>query len=142
MPASISPVRSMACVLAAGCLLAAARAGELPPRPTFDRDVMPILTARGCNQAACHGKSGGQNGFALSLLGFDPDGDYHAVTAQGRGRRLSVAAPEESLLLAKGTAAVPHGGGRKLDPDGDDVRLLVRWIESGTPRAEIGRAHV
>ena len=135
MPASISPVRSMACVLAAGCLLAAARAGELPPRPTFDRDVMPILTARGCNQAACHGKSGGQNGFALSLLGFDPDGDYHAVTAQGRGRRLSVAAPEESLLLAKGTAAVPHGGGRKLDPDGDDVRLLVRWIESGTPRA-------
>jgi len=114
---------------------AAARAADVPQRPTFERDVMPILTARGCNQGACHGKSGGQNGFSLSLLGFDPDGDYYALVAQGRSRRISIAAPDQSLLIAKGTAAVPHGGGRKLEPGGDDVKLLVRWIEAGTPRA-------
>jgi hypothetical protein len=121
--------------IAIAWLTATVAAADADRLPTFERDVMPILTARGCNQGACHGKSGGQNGFALSLLGFDPDGDYDAVAAQGRGRRISAAAPRESLLLAKGTAAVPHGGGRKLDPDGDDVKLLVRWIEAGTPRA-------
>jgi hypothetical protein len=96
---------------------------------------MPILTARGCNQGACHGKSGGQNGFALSLLGFDPDGDYHALVSAGRGRRITAAAPSDSLLIAKGTAVVPHGGGRRLEPGGDDVATLVRWIEAGLPRA-------
>ena len=43
---------------------------------TFERDVEPILTRAGCNAGACHGKARGQNGFALSLLGFDPDFDY------------------------------------------------------------------
>ncbi len=117
------------------CIMMPAGADDLPLRPTFERDVMPILTARGCNQGACHGKSGGQNGFALSLLGFDADGDYYALVARGRGRRISAAAPEQSLLITKGTAAVPHGGGRRLPPDDDDVRLLVRWIEAGLPRA-------
>ena len=129
----LSAIARAVVVLAASC--AAAAADDLPQRPTFERDVMPILTARGCNQGACHGKSGGQNGFALSLLGFDPDGDYVALAAQGRGRRISAAAPHDSLLIAKGTAALPHGGGRRLDPAGDDVKLLVRWIEAGLPRA-------
>ena len=43
----------------------------------FELDVMPVLTAAGCNAGACHGKSRGQNGFQLSLLGFDPDFDYY-----------------------------------------------------------------
>src|SRR6185312_7528965 len=37
----------------------------------FELDVMPILTKAGCNAGACHGKARGQNGFQLSLLGFD-----------------------------------------------------------------------
>src|SRR5262245_4507993 len=41
--------------------------------PTFERDVIPVLTRAGCNAGACHGKARGQNGFQLSLLGFDPD---------------------------------------------------------------------
>ena len=142
MPATVSHSRVMVCVMAVASAMAAAQAGDTPQRPTFERDVMPILTARGCNQGACHGKSGGQNGFALSLLGFDPDGDFYALAAQGRGRRISLSAPSQSLLLAKATALVPHGGGRKLDPDGDDVRLLVRWIEAGMPRAAPDDPHL
>jgi hypothetical protein len=42
------------------------------PRITFELDVLPVLTAAGCNQGACHGKSRGQNGFQLSLLGSMP----------------------------------------------------------------------
>ena len=36
-----------------------------------DAKVVPLLTRYGCNAGGCHGKSGGQNGFALSLLGFE-----------------------------------------------------------------------
>ncbi|MFN7363554.1 MAG: hypothetical protein ACK5S3_13810, partial [Pirellulaceae bacterium] len=54
--------------------------GEEPSRdsriPKFELDIQPILTARGCNSGPCHGKSRGQNGFSLSLLGFDADWDY------------------------------------------------------------------
>ena len=62
------------------------------PSFTFEMDVQPLLTKFGCNSGACHGKSGGQNGFALSLLGFDADFDHDALIAaiheyHGRERR-------------------------------------------------------
>ena len=67
---------------------------------SFELDVMPILTARGYNQGACHGKARGQNGFQLSLLGFDPAFDYAALTQQARGRRVFRAAePDDTLEL-------------------------------------------
>jgi len=104
-------------------------------RLVFETDIEPILTVRGCNSGGCHGKSGGQNGFALSLFAFDPAFDHASIVSAARGRRLAPAAPRESLLIQKGTGAVPHGGGKKLDPAGEDVRTLVRWIEQGTPKA-------
>src|SRR5947209_5506180 len=55
---------------------------------TFEFDVQPLLTRFGCNAGACHGKARGQNGFALSLLGFDADFDYHALVDEARGRRV------------------------------------------------------
>ena len=70
----------------------------------FELDVMPILTAAGCNIGHCHGKSRGQNGFALSLLGFDADFDYASIVKEARGRRVFPAAPDESLLLRKASA--------------------------------------
>jgi hypothetical protein len=109
----------------------AASAGDIV---SFERDIQPILTARGCNQGACHGKSRGQNGFQLSLLAFDPDFDYAALTQQGRGRRVFPAAPDRSLILLKATATLPHGGGQRLEPGGDDYNLLLSWITQGTPR--------
>ena len=101
---------------------------------TFERDVQPILTRFGCNSGACHGKARGQNGFQLSLLGFDNQFDYAALTQEARGRRIFPAAPEHSLLLRKGTGAVPHGGGRKLPVEDPNYAKLLRWIATGTPR--------
>src|SRR5262245_18224283 len=89
---------------------------ERGPDLSFELDVLPILTAKGCNQGACQGKARGQNGFQLSLLGFDPDFDFAALTQQARGRRVFPAAPERSLLLQKATAALAHGGGVRLEP--------------------------
>jgi uncharacterized protein DUF1549 len=105
-----------------------------PAAASFELDVVPVLTAAGCNAGACHGKSRGQNGFQLSLLGFDPEFDYAALTREARGRRVFPAAPERSLILQKATAAVPHGGGQRLTVDQPSYEVLRRWIAAGVPR--------
>jgi hypothetical protein len=99
----------------------------------FANQVVPIFTKLGCNAGGCHGKSSGQNGFRLSLLGFEPALDFETVVKEGRGRRVFPAAPEASLLLQKATARVPHGGGKRLDPDSHEYRLIRRWIATGMP---------
>lgn len=108
--------------------------GVKHPRPlNFANDIVPIFTKLGCNSGGCHGKSGGQNGFRLSLLGFEPSLDFETLTREDRGRRLFFAAPEQSLLLLKATAKVPHGGGKKFTADSHEFRLIARWIRSGAP---------
>src|SRR5207248_2313678 len=77
----------------------------------FTNDIVPVLSKQGCNSGACHGKAIGQNGFKLSLFGFDPAFDYAALVHEGRGRRISAAAPEDSLLLLKAAGGMAHGGG-------------------------------
>ena len=75
----------------------------------FTNDIVPIFTRFGCNAGGCHGKSGGQNGFQLSLLGFEPAEDYEYLVKESRGRRIMLSAPEASLLLMKATGQMPHG---------------------------------
>ncbi len=99
----------------------------------FPNQIEPILTKLGCNAGGCHGKQSGQNGFRLSLLGFDPEADYAYLVKEGRGRRLFPAAPDSSLLLTKGAGIVPHGGGKKTDRTSDEYLLLRRWIAAGMP---------
>ncbi len=99
----------------------------------FPNEVVPVFTKYGCNSGACHGKSGGQNGFALSLFGFVPTEDYEHLRHESRGRRVFPAAPELSLLLRKATGAVPHGGGERFEADSPPYRVLRRWIEQGLP---------
>ena len=101
---------------------------------SFELDVQPILVAQGCSSGACHGKSRGQNGFQLSLLCFDPDFDYAALTRNGRGRRVFPAAPEKSLILLKGAAILPHGGGQRIAQGSADYETLRRWIAQGATR--------
>ncbi len=104
-----------------------------PPALNFSNDIVPLFTKYGCNGGGCHGKSGGQNGFRLSLLGFEPWNDYEYLVNEGRGRRLFPAAPDHSLLLLKAVNTLPHGGGQKIKPDSADYRVLRRWIAQGTP---------
>ncbi|HTM54983.1 MAG TPA: DUF1549 and DUF1553 domain-containing protein [Pirellulales bacterium] len=101
---------------------------------SFELDVLPILSAAGCNAGACHGKSRGQNGFALSLLAFDPQLDYSSIALEGRGRRVSPAAPDNSLILRKASLSVPHGGGLRLKPGSAEYETVRRWIAAGVPR--------
>ncbi len=103
------------------------------PQINFPNQIVPIFTKLGCNSGGCHGKASGQNGFKLSLLGFEPGEDYEHLVMEARGRRLFPAAPDRSLLLTKPINAIPHGGGQRLDRESLEYRLLKRWITQGMP---------
>ncbi len=105
---------------------------------TFVNDITPILSRSGCNSSTCHAKAGGQNGFKLSIFGYDPDADLAALVREGHGRRISVATPDQSLLLRKATGAMPHGGGARIAKGSYEYRTLLRWIKAG---AQMGRAN-
>ena len=122
---------SFVAVVLAPCL---ARGEE----PSFERDVIPILSKAGCNGGGCHGALAGKAGFRLSLFGYDPESDYLALTRDARGRRVDPADPGASLLLTKPTMAIAHKGGKRLDVGDDDYRLLAAWIEAGCPGPQAG----
>lgn len=110
------------------------RNAAVQPKVDFENDIMPVLTAGACNSGPCHGKARGQNGFQLSLLGFDSNFDYAALAKEARGRRVFLPSPEESLLLLKPAGKVPHGGGIRLEADGQEINTVLRWIQDGMPR--------
>jgi hypothetical protein len=100
---------------------------------SFRLDVMPVFFRAGCNSGGCHGAAIGKDGFHLSLFGYDPAGDYYRLTQQIVGRRVDLAAPEQSLLLLKAIGAVPHSGGRRFKNDSELYQTLLRWIQQGAP---------
>ena len=99
--------------------------------PDFVRDVNPILSRLGCNQGTCHGAAKGKNGFKLSLRGYDAILDVRALTDDLASRRVNTASPDDSLMLLKATAAVPHEGGQLITPDSPYYRILRHWIANG-----------
>lgn len=106
-------------------------ADEIPVH--FVNEIVPIFTKLGCNAGGCHGKSDGQNGFKLSLLGFYPADDYEYLVHEERGRRLFPADPDFSLLLLKPANLLPHGGGKRMDRNTYEWQLISNWIAQGSP---------
>ncbi len=107
--------------------------GFVHPLPiNFKNQVVPIFTKLGCSGGGCHGKASGQNGFRLSLLGFYPDDDYEFLVKESRGRRLFPASPGESLILQKALGQM-HGGGKRMEPDSYEYRLIYQWMQQSMP---------
>ena len=116
--------------------------GQTTPRPvSFQHEVIPILTKARCNAAACHGKAEGQNGFKLSVFGYDPVADHEALVHESRQRRVVLTAPGSSLLIRKSSAETPHGGGRMIKPGSLSYRRLSRWVAEGA-RFAVGGVRV
>ncbi len=99
----------------------------------FSRHVLPVLSKAGCNSGACHGALAGKGGFRLSLRGYNPAGDWTSITRHSKGRRVELADPGRSLLIAKPSTALPHKGGLKLERGTDDYQVIVDWIQDGVP---------
>src|SRR6266568_8196176 len=100
---------------------------------SFRNHVQPVLAKNGCSAGACHGAAAGQNGFKLSLRGYDDEGDFLTLTHGALGRRVVTSDPGRSLMLLKPTGAVPHKGGKRFEVDSLDYRVLSQWIAAGTP---------
>ena len=115
-------------------LLAGAEPGTRPAAPQFDTEIVPILTRAGCNAGACHGAAAGRGGFRLSLFGGDPAGDYDTIVHALEGRRVNPAKPADSLVFAKPTGQMRHGGDTVLTEDGPGAKRLLAWIAAGAPR--------
>lgn len=108
----------------------------------FENDIVPLLSRYGCNSAGCHGNSGGQNGFKLSVFGFDPQGDYNALIKEARGRRIMATSPESSLFLTKPSGQLPHGGGIRIRAGSAEYELIRGWIAAGVPFGDANVARV
>ena len=108
----------------------------------FSNDVVPIFSRYGCNSSGCHGKAEGQNGFRLSVFGFDPAADYVSLTQESRGRRVFQPIPEKSLLLLKISGGMPHGGGVRIKRESEEFSVLRDWIVQGMPVGKPDAPHV
>src|SRR5215213_9397201 len=105
--------------------MAVAAAGSLwAAEPTFLRDVAPIIHKAGCTSGPCHGAAKGKNGFKLSLRWYDPQFDYEALLYDLSGRRFNRAEPARSLMLAKPTQQVPHGGGLRFESTSEYYKTI------------------
>lgn len=107
--------------------------GDQSPRVDvrFSPDVVSILTIKGCNNSGCHGSPAGQNGFKLSLFGYDVNADHEMITKKHDGRRVNLQKPQDSLLLKKPLFEVPHGGGRLLTRGSPEYETLLEWLKQG-----------
>src|SRR5436190_10236200 len=112
------------------------------PRVTFLRDVAPILNKVGCTSGPCHGAAKGKNGFKLSLRGYDPQFDYEALLYDLSGRRFNRADPGRSLMLAKPTQQVAHGGGLRFDIGSPYYKTIYNWIAQGVPFGDPAKDNV
>ena len=111
------------------------------PEVDFIRDVNPLLAKMGCNQGTCHGAAKGKNGFKLSLRGYDPIFDVRALTDDHGARRVNLASPDDSLMLLKASATVPHAGGLLTSPTDPAYQVIRRWVEQGA-RLEVATPRV
>jgi hypothetical protein len=116
-----------------------ARADESAGRdtPSFDVDVMAVLSQAGCNAGLCHGNQNGKGGFRLSLRGQDPTADYASLTRQFEQRRIDRLQADQSLLLLKPTGQIAHEGGVRFHRDSYAYRTLQSWIQAGAKRAAV-----
>src|SRR4051794_25025621 len=117
MPARVSRI-VMIGGLALVCQLWAA---EKPaPAPLFERDVLPILTAR-CFK--CHGLEARKAGLDLRT----PPLVFHG---SDKGPVLVKGSAEQSLLYQRvASGAMPPGDETKVTPQ--ELKLIRDWIEGG-----------
>lgn len=101
------------------------------PPVDFIQDVNPVMTKMGCNAGTCHGAKDGKYGFKLSLRGYDPIYDLRSLKDDLAGRRLNPASPDDSLMLLKASAAVPHEGGQRAKIGDKYYDIMRAWIGGG-----------
>jgi hypothetical protein len=136
-PAGNGKATITACCAAGAASAAVVVTGmERPFVWSFRNHVESVLAKAGCSSGACHGAQAGKNGFKISLFGYDPEGDFLAITRSARGRRIVLSDPGHSMLLTKPTGAIAHKGGVRFKPGSREYRVLADWIAAGVPQPQ------
>jgi mono/diheme cytochrome c family protein len=133
-------------IIAAGGIALALAAGEAAAQPapariepdvpaaesvTYRDDIQPLFERAGCAALACHGAGRGAGGLSLSLFGGEPELDYEAIVAGGRGRLIDRTHPGASRLVAVLTGAAGHPEAGRLAAGSPEAARLVAWIAQG-----------
>jgi hypothetical protein len=100
---------------------------------SYRDDVQPLFARAGCAALACHGSGRGAGGLSLSSFGGEPELDFEAIVAGGRGRLIDRQHTERSLLLTT-LAAHPESG--RIAPGSPEAARLVAWIAQGARWAD------
>ena len=99
--------------------------------PSFERDVLPILTA---NCLSCHGGTS-----IYTQAGLDLRTAASVLRGSHNGPVVVKGSPEKSVLYQKvSTRAMPPAA-FKLTLTDAQIETIRKWIEAGQPVREIGR---
>ncbi len=99
--------------------------------PYFIHDVMPAISKIGCNTGTCHGANKGKGSLRLSLRGNDPIYDARTFSDDLASRRVNRSSPDNSLMLLKAVAGVPHEAGQVMRPGEPYYEIIRKWIGDG-----------
>jgi hypothetical protein len=111
---------------AKGLLALAARAVTPPSTPPcdssfFDAQVMGRVLQPIC--ANCHVAGGAAQSANFRVTPGDP-----LTTQASVALNVDTAHPDQSRILLKPLAQLPHGGGQQLSPGSEEHRLLEQWV--------------
>ena len=103
--------------------------------PDFQRHILPLYGPPGLQRPRLPRVVPGTGRLpALALRLRLQDGPR---CADKRARsRVDLETAEGSKILQKPTLAIPHKGGKRLEEDTWQYRVLVRWIEAGAKGVE------
>jgi hypothetical protein len=94
---------------------------------SFARTLYPVLEKAACR--SCHSPDGVASATRLQFP--EPGANTDQIEAFGRSlvALIDRKKPEESLLLKKPTNRVPHGGGERIKPGGEEEGILKGWVQ-------------
>ncbi len=108
-------------------ILASLAGGALWAQSTdFRTTLYPILEKANCR--ACHNAEGVASATRLHFP--ETDADAQKIEAFGNSLVILIdrAQPDQSLLLRKPTARIPHTGGERIKPNTPEEAVLKAWI--------------
>jgi mono/diheme cytochrome c family protein len=112
-------------------------AAALAAQPAFVRDVLPVFEKADC--AGCHQL----NGVASTTRLLFPEKGASPDELEGFGDSLRALVdtrkPEDSLLLAKPTMRVKHGGGPRIKVGSPEEAALRQWVDHLVSTAPVAR---
>jgi len=115
-------------LLVLACFSVWAQEGLSPAQEnSFSKTLYPVLEKAACR--SCHNADGVAS---VTRLRFpEPDASPDQVEAFGRSlvALIDRDKPEESLLLKKPINRIPHAGGERIKPGGEEELSLKTWIQ-------------